>query len=871
LLQAIAMKYEAFLSYARVPDLALATALESGLQSFAKSWNRVRAIDVFRDQTNLSSIGGLASGVTRALDESGFFILLACPESARSYWVRQEITHWLKTKSSDTIVLVLTGGSIDWPRNGNDFNWEKTTAFPEILRGRFSEEPLWLDLTWAAGIEQPTMLDARFLNVVGDISAIVRGIPKDQLIGEDVRQHRKLLMLQRAAVAALAVLAITAGAAAVLAQQQRNRAVVNADRAQAASEQARRNQALAERNEQRAVVNEKEAVSQRRIAEERRVAAEAAREEAERQREQATLQRNRAISRALASAALLAGSEDVQLALNLALEAVKVMPTEESAHALRRALIGARAVDPDSVGEIYWEGSRIDSGEPIGDAIRPFLARSARGSTLNSPDGRRSVSIGTPMTIRETIDARPRTLILNGHTDSIEAVAFDPTGRFIVSGAQDMTVRVWDALTGQLLDVFPHDGQVVQVAFNVDGTAIIAHSRRTRRAWETRLGRSIDPLALAWRSDDHILAVKLNDLVLSPQRDWAAVWGWHGTVVTRTASLDMKWIATDDSMAPVFSPDNRDVALSGMKGVTIYRLATRSPRLRLETGAAANVMAYNPDGKLLATSLSSGTVDVWDTVSGKRTARLPLGQRATALAFDRQSNYIAVAVREHGMVLWDLKTGKLLWSLPLAGRIQRIAFGAGARWLVFVPDAAAARVVDVKTGRELATLNHREEGLIGALSPGNTHLALGSKYTFAPTALGSRAPVTLWNLASLAPTMQPERTLVAHSGIITSVDFSPDGRWLATGGLDDAVLVWDLSAGEVIDTYRRSHGGVFRAVFTADSRHIIVADREANVALHDCVPCGDLAPLVEAAQARIVRPLTVEQRRRYVGALTAGQ
>ena len=64
------MKYEAFLSYARVPDLALATALERSLQAFAKPWNRVRAIDVFRDQSNLSSIGGLASGVTRGIDGS---------------------------------------------------------------------------------------------------------------------------------------------------------------------------------------------------------------------------------------------------------------------------------------------------------------------------------------------------------------------------------------------------------------------------------------------------------------------------------------------------------------------------------------------------------------------------------------------------------------------------------------------------------------------------------------------------------------------------------------------------------------------------------------------------------------------------------
>ena len=108
--------------YARVPDLALATALERSLQSFAKPWNRVRAVDVFRDQTDLSSIGGLAGGVTRAIDESEFLILLACPESAKSYWVRQELTHWLQTKSTEKIVVVLTGGTVYWDRDTREIS-----------------------------------------------------------------------------------------------------------------------------------------------------------------------------------------------------------------------------------------------------------------------------------------------------------------------------------------------------------------------------------------------------------------------------------------------------------------------------------------------------------------------------------------------------------------------------------------------------------------------------------------------------------------------------------------------------------------------------------------------------------------------------
>jgi len=371
---------------------------------------------------------------------------------------------------------------------------------------------------------------------------------------------------------------------------------------------------------------------------------------------------------------------------------------------------------------------------------------------------------------------------------------------------------------------------------------------------------------LTSKADDAVRATKLNDVALSPRRDLAAVWGWHGVVVVSTESLATRWDI--DAMMPRFSPDNRDLAVTDLKGVSLYSLATRSPRARLEVGKAIEAMAYSEDGKLLATAEMGGPIHIWDIASGQRTVTLPASQKTAALAFDRQRRHLAVASKDGAAMLWNLETGKPEWSLPRAGEIVRMWFGPDDRWVMFVRDSGPVRVVDRTTGRELAALPHRDEGLVGALNPKKTLLALGSEYIYAPTAAGSRAPVTVWNLANLAPAMLPERTLSAHSGIISSLDFSPDGRWLVTGGLDDAVIVWDLSDGEVIDSYRYSSGGVFRAVFGGDGHHIVVADRDGHVALHDCVPCGSGAALLAAAQARIARQLSAEQRRRYLDTMT---
>ena len=214
--------YDAFVSYSHAADGRLAPALQRGLQSLAKPWYRRRALRVFRDQTSLSASPELWSAIEEALSQARYFVLLASPEAAASHWVDQEVRWWRENRSHDTVLIVLTDGELAGTTAAG-------TSLPHrrsrpALRAGFRSEPLWVDLRWARDEQDVSMRNPRFRDSVGELAAPMRGVPKDELIGEDISQHRRTLRLARGAVALLALLLALAVVGGIVALVQRNTA-----------------------------------------------------------------------------------------------------------------------------------------------------------------------------------------------------------------------------------------------------------------------------------------------------------------------------------------------------------------------------------------------------------------------------------------------------------------------------------------------------------------------------------------------------------------------------------------------------------------------------------------------------------------------
>ena len=125
--------YDAFISYSHAKDKPVAAALQSVIQRLGKPWYKRRALRVFRDDTSLSATPQLWPSIEQALSQSRYLLLLSSPEAAASPWVGKEVEYWLANKSTDTLFIGVTNGTLDWDQTAGDFVWTKDTPLP---RGR---------------------------------------------------------------------------------------------------------------------------------------------------------------------------------------------------------------------------------------------------------------------------------------------------------------------------------------------------------------------------------------------------------------------------------------------------------------------------------------------------------------------------------------------------------------------------------------------------------------------------------------------------------------------------------------------------------------------------------------------------------------
>jgi WD40 repeat protein len=422
--------------------------------------------------------------------------------------------------------------------------------------------------------------------------------------------------------------------------------------------------------------------------------------------------------------------------------------------------------------------------------------------------------------------------LLEGHTNHVLAVAWSPDGQQVVSASADNTLSIWEVANGQAVRTLQgHTAAVTAVAFSPDGTQLVSASQDgTVRLWDVASGATLYTLqghtdavnAVAFSPDGGQLASASSDNTL---RIWD-VTSWQ-TVRTLEGHMDAV-------NAVAFSPDGGQLASASRdttlwiwdvaSGATLYTLQGHTD--------AVTAVAFSPDGTQLASASRDDTLRIWDVSSSQslHTLRGHTGA-VTAAAWSPDGTQLVSASQDGTLRLWDVASGATLYTLQgHTDAVTAVAFSPDGKRIVSASSDDTLRIWDVVSDESLQTLKGHT-GLVTAVafSPDGTQLTSVSRDGNPPFAWSRDKTLRIWDVAS----GKAVHTLQGHTGWLTAVAWSPDGKQLVSASNDETLRIWDVASGETVRTLAGHTGDVGGAAWSPDGKQIISASSDNTLRIWD--------------------------------------
>jgi WD40 repeat protein len=460
-------------------------------------------------------------------------------------------------------------------------------------------------------------------------------------------------------------------------------------------------------------------------------------------------------------------------------------------------------------------------------------------------------------------------------------LAYSPNGKIIaVTGVKG--VQLLDAESGEILgklDVNVRD-VATSLSFSTDSKRIAVgndpfNPKRNVTVWDADGFKKLHTLEVLYDRNAQV--------ALSSDGKLLATWGGGAanTGIPRRIQLwdmvtvkEVKEIVLEgyDVGGVALSPDGKEMAVvDGIFGssISIWDVATAKMAHRLTARRFSDdaILRYSPDGKVLVAGTYNGDVQLWETLGYQRlgTAKMP-NCTLTAVAFLPEKKVLALSLTEQALRVWEAPSGRSL--SPLEGhtgpittlqfspdgkkllscgtdgvRVWNAATGKferpislhqsrddrsglpelyllspdGRSVLVTVQDPGKSRLLDLATQEEQYGIDlvAGHAGLKAAFSADGKMMA-GITPVANPTATPD---VRVWNLAAGRETTR----VPLRPGLEYAVAMSPEGKFVVVGASSGELMMWDAATGKERWTNLRENQWTTHLAFSPDGRWIAAA------------------------------------------------
>jgi WD40 repeat protein len=200
-----------------------------------------------------------------------------------------------------------------------------------------------------------------------------------------------------------------------------------------------------------------------------------------------------------------------------------------------------------------------------------------------------------------------------------------------------------------------------------------------------------------------------------------------------------------------------------------------------------NRIAFSPNGELIASASDDETVRIWKR-NGELFRTLQHDDNVRQATFSPDGTIIASASKDKTLRIWRVADGTLLDTLNHASSVRTVRFSPDGKLIVTGDEDGKVRLWK-SDGQLLKTFAAHRSSL-------NDIVFSRDGQTFATAS--HDLYVKLWNVSQVFEgngnnqEVQPQQVFTGHNDKVWDVDFSPDGKQLATASSDNTVIIWDL-------------------------------------------------------------------------------